>query len=956
MEFISGPGQPRLQLWQFLLEILNKEEFGSIIRWTNVEPGEFKVIETEEVARLWGLRKGRPNMNYDKLSRSLRYYYDKGILEKVPGQRLVYKFDPELKRRQDQLANTIPGTPIPIAPAPASVTILSSMSISEAQQGSVLSVDTSTLCPPAKKQKIVHGMAPEDIESRGPDAMALFFQAIKEGRKYFRRSRLFLTGPARGGKTSLKRALMGQMFNAQEESTIGVECDLHVCVMEKGQKTAWKLKDLRACKTKEFEKEVAKFISRELKKMKQAKSKAATSSPKGSGSGSPINGHQTTSTEDKTNGTAPLVATALTPTESVTSPPCVIPDEIVSRIAANLKASDTAAARYETDKPTSVTVWDLAGQSLYRILQSSLYVAHAIYTLVVDLSLDFDQPHSVTALHNGQTITLEENREETYLDQIIQCIESIHAAVKSTTDSTGKPVYPIMIIVGTHKDKLGRDRQEVEKRVKTKFAALKHALSGTPYHKYVTYPFFAIDLAMGAITEDPVLEDLRMHIEELVRTRFGQELPLRWLKFDKLMDACRRQGRFYISLEEAACMAKDECSIEDPTEFKELLQFYHQQGVIMHKPNCAQLATVILTKPQWLIGALKRLIHIQLPVEEDQESTPFHGSWQRLQAEGVLEDQLIDHVWTDYSQHKSVLIDLMQKMDLLCPRLLSDPVANQDVSYYMPSLLQIKPNHEEFCESLSQERDSEVLAMCFSRSHLPLDFFSRLLVRCLLLCPFHPSLFRTCARFEIDPDHDLVLLASQDHIKFVVQNTQFGKNAGLPSAAVCVEVLRFITAAAKELKEQWMPGLEFNVCTRHPAPTSPEQEWVELPDDLQWIQNKMLTAADGCTFVPGYTLLLWFENHEQEMGRFVRDCLPYNARVHLAKLFDAPQLPVPDWRSLALYLGFTHAEMAILDQTESPTLGLLAEWEKREMSTLIRLKDKVKLLECVEASELLDSI
>ena len=84
-------------------------------------------------------------------------------------------------------------------------------------------------------------MAPEDLESRGPDAIALFFRALKEGRKFFQRSRLFLTGPARGGKTSLKRALMGQMFNAQEESTIGVECDLHVCVMEKGQKTAWKV-------------------------------------------------------------------------------------------------------------------------------------------------------------------------------------------------------------------------------------------------------------------------------------------------------------------------------------------------------------------------------------------------------------------------------------------------------------------------------------------------------------------------------------------------------------------------------------------------------------------------------------------------------------------------------------------------------------------------------------------
>jgi len=36
-------------------------------------------------------------MNYDKLSRSLRYYYEKGIMQKVAGERYVYRFicDPE---------------------------------------------------------------------------------------------------------------------------------------------------------------------------------------------------------------------------------------------------------------------------------------------------------------------------------------------------------------------------------------------------------------------------------------------------------------------------------------------------------------------------------------------------------------------------------------------------------------------------------------------------------------------------------------------------------------------------------------------------------------------------------------------------------------------------------------------------------------------------------------------
>jgi len=43
------------------------------------------------------VQKNRPAMNYDKLSRSLRYYYEKGIMQKVAGERYVYRFacDPE---------------------------------------------------------------------------------------------------------------------------------------------------------------------------------------------------------------------------------------------------------------------------------------------------------------------------------------------------------------------------------------------------------------------------------------------------------------------------------------------------------------------------------------------------------------------------------------------------------------------------------------------------------------------------------------------------------------------------------------------------------------------------------------------------------------------------------------------------------------------------------------------
>ncbi|XP_035238496.1 ETS domain-containing protein Elk-3 isoform X2 [Anguilla rostrata] len=82
---------PSITLWQFLLHLLEDHSHRHLISWTSSD-GEFKLLDAEEVARLWGLRKNKTNMNYDKLSRALRYYYDKNIIKKVSGQKFVYKF------------------------------------------------------------------------------------------------------------------------------------------------------------------------------------------------------------------------------------------------------------------------------------------------------------------------------------------------------------------------------------------------------------------------------------------------------------------------------------------------------------------------------------------------------------------------------------------------------------------------------------------------------------------------------------------------------------------------------------------------------------------------------------------------------------------------------------------------------------------------------------------------
>ncbi|XP_045465584.1 DNA-binding protein Ets97D isoform X2 [Harmonia axyridis] len=86
----------QIQLWQFLLELLTSSEYKNIIRWIGNE-GEFKLTNPDSVAKLWGERKNKPKMNYEKLSRALRYYYDGDMISKVSGKRFVYKFVCDLK-------------------------------------------------------------------------------------------------------------------------------------------------------------------------------------------------------------------------------------------------------------------------------------------------------------------------------------------------------------------------------------------------------------------------------------------------------------------------------------------------------------------------------------------------------------------------------------------------------------------------------------------------------------------------------------------------------------------------------------------------------------------------------------------------------------------------------------------------------------------------------------------
>lgn len=64
----SRPGTT-IHLWQFIKELLlQPQHYGNFIHWLDRQKGIFKIVDSVKVATLWGKRKNRPAMNYDKLS------------------------------------------------------------------------------------------------------------------------------------------------------------------------------------------------------------------------------------------------------------------------------------------------------------------------------------------------------------------------------------------------------------------------------------------------------------------------------------------------------------------------------------------------------------------------------------------------------------------------------------------------------------------------------------------------------------------------------------------------------------------------------------------------------------------------------------------------------------------------------------------------------------------------
>jgi len=408
------------------------------------------------------------------------------------------------------------------------------------------------------------------------------------------------------------------------------------------------------------------------------------------------------------------------------------------------------------------TLWDFAGQSVYYVTHPLFLTVRAIYCLFYDLNLN---PHGIAKPLVKQGVykkTVESFNLKTNLDYLDFWMMSVGSLASSHYESSDigpeSEVLPAKIppvfLVCTHADSPYDDRDPKE----LAFEILGW-LKSKPCGAQLSGVFVVDNTKSGTESECSGVTHLRQEILNVAKAlpHINEAIPIKWLKFDKILNALKENGRRYISLESAKDIASTICNIDEDKEFQTLMNYLHDVRSLIHFDDSLELNKLVVLDPQWLIDVFKKVITVQ-PAYNCTE-TNFVKLWEKLEREGILDGTLLDHVWGRLFSSKETfesLVAILENFSLLCP-LPSDSV-NKQTNYLVPSMLKTHPPKKVF--ELVKSVKIPSMFIKFETGQVPAGLFPRLVMQFFqwgkesFLRPGQPQLFQSFARFFTSEHED----------------------------------------------------------------------------------------------------------------------------------------------------------------------------------------------------------
>ena len=609
-------------------------------------------------------------------------------------------------------------------------------------------------------------------------AVKAFNNALKDGEASVNRIPIILVGQERTGKTSLKRSLKGELFDKFEESTDGIRVDPAYFKLSKEiWKTGEKIEDAGPGSSPSFENLAgAKLILERLREnlslqdAPEEQNRNATNfateknnTDTGSSSSSQPNGN------DYSRRHMPEIP------EEVH----VEPNKLLQRERDVFDIDDIYAM-----------LWDFSGRSVYYDTQSIFLIENAIYLLVANLSQNPEEKATQPVKKGLYRNIVDSHSNRTNLDYLDFWMSSIFSLVSSEfscpeaapnghENLPGR--LPPVFLVCTHADK-----PLCSSNARDQALEIYGFLRSKTYREHLFKDVFAVDnTKSGGDHECPEVVRLREKVLAVAKELplMKTKIPLRWLKYESLL-YIRMEHDKWIPLDEARRIAFDECIIHNEAEFSTLLNFLHDQRIVVHFSGSPELERMVILDPQWLVDVLKKIITVKRYEHSEKQ---VESMWLKLEDTGVLDERLIDHAWRDLfdnQESRDSLIAILERLSLLC----SWPSADSNKQYLVPSMLMSPPTKDVLRLLASAKMPS--LFITFASGRVPPGLFSRLILLFLQWCKeewkseVSPQLFHNFAMFYILPGQgvSLIFRCHSSSIEIVVYSGDIDNETGAKSS------------------------------------------------------------------------------------------------------------------------------------------------------------------------------
>ena len=447
-----------------------------------------------------------------------------------------------------------------------------------------------------------------------------------------------LIGQDRSGKTSLKKSLMGKSFNEDEDSTVGIDVDpSHFKVSSEIWRPGENDQTTNDMEATSFEHHAARLVAEDLKKKKKG-TKSMRSENSEFKKESPLDVPSSSSSDAAElfvdiRKSAPSSETARDTSESIhtskdpkvdvrkhvpetSSDPTQsqlalskIPDEVAILIRKLIKE----VKKVPDEEEIYSVLWDFGGQSVYYTTHPLFITTRAMYLLVYDLSRD---PYAIAepVVKQGKySKNLDNHGGKTNLDYLNFWMTSITSLASQDRDQhvcSGRVQVniPPVFLVCTHAD-------DPHSGVHPFALAgeVLGSLKSKPYKNQLYNSVFVVNNKKSG-TESECSEVIRLRENILAVAKelpqMKEPIPIKWLKYEKALQVTAKEGHKWISFKVAKQIASEVCQIDDDKELSTLLDFLHDQRILIHFDDTKVLNSLVVLDPQWLVDVFKKVITV----------------------------------------------------------------------------------------------------------------------------------------------------------------------------------------------------------------------------------------------------------------------------------------------------------------------------------------------------------